>query len=859
MPPLGKRAAGTPLSEAEHQQRVDAARSRWSGHAAMGAAIAAGGVAGGITGAKLVARAVERVKNRAADHLDALAEPANRATARRARVAARHQAAMEAVERKLRSQKDFLPAAIRSMRSMSRQGWTDVRRHMDRNAEPYQIDPGSEPVWASLDAPGERRLREEVAALDAQVKDLVENGKKPSRKKVPGHIKQARVEQFERTRKRTEIIWPDVSDLLNESDVVDPAHSIQQTAKPAPSKPPITLENIPEDPFPKSHQREMKELVSTPIPTDILSYLQHHASVRKQKKGDKRISTAKFDVKLQAERRAKIDRLIQQYRTEDPSLTAGYLGSRNESLPEMFQAYDIRNVNDLESAMHTMPRAFYHDMLDELQLPRPRKQTFHQTSTITNTTRFVPEHTARIDGYPTQENRKLLASQIHRNMRDRQLEWYRRVMSTLDAKVNIYRNLARLRSRDAARDLKWAHGLGTKPLLGVPLKAGHARLGGIAAGALAGAGISYGAARALQWVQDKFRARSPENSPGALTKAAPKIPDTAQQIYDAGTEVEDDLAARLAGTLKGLANLPAKQLADGGAALRDLIARRLDTATKPLDTAGMGGAGAETPVSVLTRSGEPKLISYSLQVRSPKVTDFLAERRLKLAGDMADEQLQTIQTVLADAARMGQAPAATARILRQTIGLTPNQASQVINYRRQLETLDPRAQQRALHDKRFDKTINRAIETGTQLTDDQINRMVDNYQARYIALRATTIARTEGVGAANNGHVEAVRGFLDQNPEFTVIKTWIATDDSRTRQDHRELDRKAVVGLDTPFRAGSGDLILWPHDPDAPARQVVNCRCTLSTQIVPRASAALYGTDAAGFPTSELNLDTENA
>ena len=140
-----------------------------------------------------------------------------------------------------------------------------------------------------------------------------------------------------------------------------------------------------------------------------------------------------------------------------------------------------------------------------------------------------------------------------------------------------------------------------------------------------------------------------------------------------------------------------------------------------------------------------------------------------------------------------------------------------------------------------------------------VHRMVDNYQARYIALRATTIARTEGVGAANNGHVEAVRGFLDQNPEFTVIKTWIATDDSRTRQDHRELDRKAVVGLDTPFRAGSGDLILWPHDPDAPARQVVNCRCTLSTQIVPRASAALYGTDAAGFPTSELNLDTENA
>lgn len=68
-----------------------------------------------------------------------------------------------------------------------------------------------------------------------------------------------------------------------------------------------------------------------------------------------------------------------------------------------------------------------------------------------------------------------------------------------------------------------------------------------------------------------------------------------------------------------------------------------------------------------------------------------------------------------------------------------------------------------------------------------------------------------------------------------VGKTWVATADSRTRPDHRALGGRTVRGLEAPFTAADGTKLRWPHDPEAPAHQTIQCRCVLTWKLVPKA------------------------
>lgn len=101
--------------------------------------------------------------------------------------------------------------------------------------------------------------------------------------------------------------------------------------------------------------------------------------------------------------------------------------------------------------------------------------------------------------------------------------------------------------------------------------------------------------------------------------------------------------------------------------------------------------------------------------------------------------------------------------------------------------------------------------------------------------RAERIARTEVVGAMNAGSIAQVRA---SNLDST--KTWLATKDSRTRPAHAEVDG-TTVQLDETFLVG-GVRMDRPHDPTAPADEVIQCRCTLTFEISDDAvTAAVFG------------------
>lgn len=90
--------------------------------------------------------------------------------------------------------------------------------------------------------------------------------------------------------------------------------------------------------------------------------------------------------------------------------------------------------------------------------------------------------------------------------------------------------------------------------------------------------------------------------------------------------------------------------------------------------------------------------------------------------------------------------------------------------------------------------------------------------------RATVIARTEVNSAMNNGAYEQMKAT-----GLSTIKEWIATNDSRTRESHEEVDGEEIGG-DEKFMVG-GFAMSHPHDPAGPPGETINCRCTLAWEI----------------------------
>ena len=85
---------------------------------------------------------------------------------------------------------------------------------------------------------------------------------------------------------------------------------------------------------------------------------------------------------------------------------------------------------------------------------------------------------------------------------------------------------------------------------------------------------------------------------------------------------------------------------------------------------------------------------------------------------------------------------------------------------------------------------------------------------------AMKAARTAITSAHSLGKLKGYERAADMG--IDVEKQWLAALDSRTRGSHRHLDGE-VVELDAEFSDG----LKYPGDPDGPASEVYNCRCTL--------------------------------
>jgi hypothetical protein len=100
--------------------------------------------------------------------------------------------------------------------------------------------------------------------------------------------------------------------------------------------------------------------------------------------------------------------------------------------------------------------------------------------------------------------------------------------------------------------------------------------------------------------------------------------------------------------------------------------------------------------------------------------------------------------------------------------------------------------------------------------------------------RATTIARTETVGALNEGAMLKAR----QGGVFRS-KQWVSQRDGRVRSSHRAAESAGWIPIEQPYSNG----LDYPHAPGAPADEVVNCRCSqMFSDLPPNEANAEGGT-----------------
>jgi hypothetical protein len=236
-------------------------------------------------------------------------------------------------------------------------------------------------------------------------------------------------------------------------------------------------------------------------------------------------------------------------------------------------------------------------------------------------------------------------------------------------------------------------------------------------------------------------------------------------------------------------------------------------------------------------SAENFLVSREIAVvfdqTNSRAVRWMQENRLRLVREMVDDTRAVLRQTMTRGIETGINPREQARYFRSSIGLTARQEAAVSNYRRLLGQNSTESLTRALRDRRFDPTVQRAIGTGNPLTPEQIDRMVARYRERYIKYRAETIARTETLRSVHQGNREMYQQAIDSGTltRDGVIQIWNVRLDGRQRDWHGSMTgQERQIG--EMFISGQGNSLEYPGDFNAPGSETIDCRCRLSTRIV---------------------------
>lgn len=130
--------------------------------------------------------------------------------------------------------------------------------------------------------------------------------------------------------------------------------------------------------------------------------------------------------------------------------------------------------------------------------------------------------------------------------------------------------------------------------------------------------------------------------------------------------------------------------------------------------------------------------------------------------------------------------------------------------------------------KKINAEMLQAIESGEDIStmSERLQRVTDMNK-----VSAVRNARTMTTSFENKGRLDGMDAMQAMKDDGTILKKqWLATNDTKTRDAHAELNG-VTAEIDEPFinyPNGDRDEIMYPGDPNAVAANIYNCRCTLT-------------------------------
>ncbi len=257
---------------------------------------------------------------------------------------------------------------------------------------------------------------------------------------------------------------------------------------------------------------------------------------------------------------------------------------------------------------------------------------------------------------------------------------------------------------------------------------------------------------------------------------------------------------------------------------------------------------SEWPTRIKTPTG---VSLFSFNMRNPRVEQELKNYSGQFITRISDDVRYNIQAVLEQGMIRGDNPRTTAldivgridpvtkKRVGGVIGLDQRQVRWVSSARSYLENLDQRYFTLGLRDKRFDKTVEKAIENGSKLDPVIIEKLLTSYKNKALSYRAEAISRTETIQAINRAEMASVLQGIEEGviQSKAVRKEWDDVGDSRERTTHRILGnrygRSKGIRIDEAFVSPSGSRMMFPGDTSlgASAAEIVHCRCRLKISV----------------------------
>lgn len=258
------------------------------------------------------------------------------------------------------------------------------------------------------------------------------------------------------------------------------------------------------------------------------------------------------------------------------------------------------------------------------------------------------------------------------------------------------------------------------------------------------------------------------------------------------------------------------------------------------DAFNAGGVMAAEDLNL--REPDGSRIVFRFGVRNPEAEAWLRDHSSSLVTRIVDEQRGNIRNALETGLSRGDNPRTTAldivgRVSRTSgtrtggvVGLSAPHLAAVEKARQALSSGDVDGMRAYLalktRDKRFDRTIAKAIRDGQPVPIDMATKIVGRLNDGYLKLRADTIALNETFTALASSRDEAMRqaiasGKVDQRD---VTVTWKHTPQENPRIQHVQMAGQKIT-YGGRFVAPDGTTLRYPHDPEAPARHKIGCKC----------------------------------